>query len=87
MLVLGETGTGKALVARAVRRESPRRDQPFVKLHCAAFPDSLLESELFGYEKGAFTGAAARKPGRTELAHKGTLFLDGAAAMPSAKRS
>ena len=76
VLVLGETGTGKELVARALHRESPRRDQPFVKLHCAAFPDSLLESELFGYEKGAFTGAAARKPGRIELAHKGTLFLD-----------
>ena len=76
VLVLGETGTGKELVARAVHRESPRRDEPFVKLHCAAFPDSLLESELFGYEKGAFTGAAARKPGRIELAHKGTLFLD-----------
>jgi DNA-binding NtrC family response regulator len=76
VLVRGETGTGKELVARALHEGSSRRDGPFVKVHCGALPDALLESELFGYEKGAFTGAAARKPGRVELAHKGTLFLD-----------
>jgi DNA-binding NtrC family response regulator len=76
VLVRGETGTGKELVARAVHDMSPRKHGPFVKVHCAALPDALLESELFGYEKGAFTGAMARKPGRVELADKGTLFLD-----------
>ncbi len=76
VLVLGESGTGKELVADAVHKASARSDKPFVKLNCAAFPDQLLESELFGYEKGAFTGASARKPGRIELAHQGTLFLD-----------
>jgi two-component system response regulator AtoC len=75
-LVRGETGTGKEVVARALHAESPRRDGPFIKVHCAALPDALLESELFGYEKGAFTGATARKPGRVELAEGGTLFLD-----------
>jgi two-component system, NtrC family, response regulator AtoC len=75
-LVRGETGTGKELVARAVHAQSPRRDRPFVKIDCASLPDNLLESELFGYEKGAFTGAVARKPGRVELAEGGTLFLD-----------
>jgi DNA-binding NtrC family response regulator len=75
-LVRGETGTGKELVARAVHAQSPRRDRPFVKIDCASLPDTLLESELFGYEKGAFTGAVARKPGRIELAEGGTLFLD-----------
>ncbi|AKU97334.1 Response regulator of zinc sigma-54-dependent two-component system [Labilithrix luteola] len=76
VLVRGETGTGKELVARALHESGTRKDHPFVRVHCAALPDSLLESELFGYEKGAFTGAATRKPGRVELAHRGTLFLD-----------
>ena len=76
VLVQGESGTGKELVARHIHDHSPRAGGPFVKVHCAALPDQLLESELFGYEKGAFTGAASRKPGRVELADKGTLFLD-----------
>jgi two-component system response regulator AtoC len=76
VLVRGESGTGKELAAKVVHDSSPRRAGPFVKLHCAALPETLLESELFGYEKGAFTGAATRKPGRVELAHGGTLFLD-----------
>jgi two-component system response regulator AtoC len=76
VLLRGESGTGKELAAKALHDASPRRKGPFVKLHCAALPDTLLESELFGYEKGAFTGAATRKPGRVELAHGGTLFLD-----------
>jgi DNA-binding NtrC family response regulator len=76
VLVRGETGTGKELIARALHDGSPRKNEPFVRVHCAALPETLLESELFGYEKGAFTGASQRKPGRIELAHKGTLFLD-----------
>jgi DNA-binding NtrC family response regulator len=76
VLVRGETGTGKELVARALHETSPRKNEPFVRVHCAALPENLLESELFGYEKGAFTGATQQKPGRIELAHKGTLFLD-----------
>jgi two-component system, NtrC family, response regulator AtoC len=76
ILIRGESGTGKELVARLVHEMSPRSMGPFVKVHCAALPDTLLESELFGYERGAFTGAVSRKPGRVELAQKGTLFLD-----------
>jgi DNA-binding NtrC family response regulator len=76
VLVRGETGTGKELVARAVHDASPRKNGPLITVNCAALPDTLLESELFGYEKGAFTGASTKKPGRVELAHGGTLFLD-----------
>ena len=72
----GETGTGKELIARAVHRMSPRRNSPFITLNCAAIPTGLLESELFGYETGAFTGALSQKIGRFEMAHRGTLFLD-----------
>jgi formate hydrogenlyase transcriptional activator len=76
VLLLGETGTGKELVARAIHRLSPRAKSSFIKLNCAAIPSGLLESELFGNEKGAFTGAVSKKIGRIELADKGTLFLD-----------
>jgi len=76
VLIRGESGTGKELIAHAIHYNSPRAEKPFVKVSCAALPDTLIESELFGYEKGAFTGAEARKRGRFELAHGGTLFLD-----------
>ena len=82
VLLEGESGTGKELFARALHALSPRNDGPFVAINCAAIPDTLLETELFGYEKGAFTGAAARKPGRFELAHRGTLFLDEIGDLP-----
>jgi nitrogen regulation protein NR(I) len=76
VLVTGESGTGKELIARALHENSGRKDKPFIRVNCAAIPKDLLESELFGYEKGAFTGAVTSKPGRFELAHGGTLFLD-----------
>jgi putative PEP-CTERM system response regulator len=82
VLLEGESGTGKELFARALHVLSPRNDGPFVAINCAAIPETLLETELFGYEKGAFTGAAARKPGRFELAHRGTLFLDEIGDLP-----
>jgi len=75
-LIRGESGTGKDMVAREIHRLSARRDQPFIKVNCTALPEQLLESELFGYEKGAFTGAVTAKPGRFELAHNGIIFLD-----------
>jgi DNA-binding NtrC family response regulator len=82
VLITGESGTGKELVARALHENSARRDKPFIKVNCAAIPRDLMESELFGYERGAFTGAVGSKPGRFELANGGTLFLDEVGSIP-----
>lgn len=87
VVVEGETGTGKELVASAIHQESPRRDGPFITINCAGFPETLLESELFGYERGAFTGADQSRPGKIELAHGGTLFLDEIESMPLAMQA
>ena len=76
VLLAGESGTGKDMIARAIHQNSPRRDRPFVKINCTALPENLMESELFGYEKGAFTGANVTKPGKFEQADTGTVFLD-----------
>jgi len=87
VLLLGESGTGKELFARALHNLSPRRDAQFVKVNCAAIPETLFESELFGHEKGAFTGAQSSRPGRFELAHGGTLFLDEIGEVPLAMQA
>ena len=86
-LLLGESGTGKELFARAIHHLSPRRDQQIVALNCAAIPDGLVENELFGHERGAFTGAGARKVGKLDLAHRGTLFLDEIGELPLATQA
>jgi len=82
VLITGETGTGKELVADAIHYNSPRKNHPLIKINCAAIAETLMESELFGYERGAFTGAVVTKPGKFELAHKGTLFLDEVSEIP-----
>jgi DNA-binding NtrC family response regulator len=87
VLLLGESGTGKELFARAIHHLSPRADAPFVALNCAAIPEGLVENELFGHERGAYTGAGARKIGKLELAHRGTLFLDEIGELPLAIQS
>ncbi len=87
VLLLGESGTGKELFARAIHHLSPRQSQAFVALNCAAIPEGLVENELFGHEKGAYTGAGARKIGKFELAHRGTIFLDEIGELPAAMQS
>jgi DNA-binding NtrC family response regulator len=87
VIIRGESGTGKELVARAIVEIGPRRDRPFISLNCAALPESLIETELFGHEKGAFTGAHAARPGHIELAHTGTLYLDEIATLGLALQS
>jgi len=82
VLILGESGTGKELIASTIHYQSPRKDKPFIRVNCAALPENLIESELFGYEKGAFTGAVKRKPGRFELADGGSIFLDEVGELP-----
>jgi two-component system response regulator HydG len=87
LLIQGESGTGKELVANAIHHNSPRREKPFIKVNCAALPETLLENELFGHEKGAFTGATRSQKGRFQLAHQGTLFLDEIAEMSPATQA
>ncbi|RJQ77911.1 MAG: sigma-54-dependent Fis family transcriptional regulator [Desulfobacteraceae bacterium] len=87
VLIQGESGTGKELIANAIHQNSPRRDRPLIKVNCAALPETLLESELFGHEKGSFTGATSYRKGRFQLAHQGTIFLDEIAEMPMALQS
>jgi transcriptional regulator with GAF, ATPase, and Fis domain len=82
VLLLGETGTGKEVIASAIHRASPRRDKPFIRVNCGAIPETLMDSELFGHEKGAFTGALSQKRGRFERAHSGTIFLDEIGELP-----
>ena len=87
VLILGESGTGKELIATTIHYQSKRKDKPLIKVNCAALPEGLIESELFGHEKGAFTGAVRRKPGRFELAHGGTIFLDEIGDLPSSTQA
>jgi transcriptional regulator with GAF, ATPase, and Fis domain len=82
ILILGETGTGKEVIANAIHRKSPRFNEPFIKVNCGAIPENLIDSELFGHEKGAFTGAFTQKRGRFERAHRGTIFLDEIGELP-----